>query len=78
MGVLYFWNYGEEICGGGGGLVVVWVWKVVENISDGFCYDLGLGPCVGFCVCGMDLDQMTRPISSLQATNNRESRPFFW
>jgi hypothetical protein len=39
-------------------VVVVWVWKVVENISDGFCYDLGLGPCVWFSGCGVDLDQM--------------------
>jgi hypothetical protein len=45
-------------------MVVVWVWKFVEN-SDGFCYDLGLGPCLGFSVCNVDLDQC--PFSTKQS-----------
>ena len=56
-------------------VVVVWVWKVVENINDGFCYDLGLGPCVGFYGCGVDLDQMpffTKQSLSPYKTNRKK------
>ncbi len=56
---------------------MVWVWKVVENINDGFCYDLGLGPCVGFSSCGVDLDQMpffTKQSLSPYKTNRKKEK----